>query len=111
MGAGAGSSVSFVMVAKSLYGQPTGSGVCDAPASWPWLQKYSKTNRAAYEACEISSSLLIHSMGANFIRYGPMDNSDRVFPVVAMADVFSAESLRSEFGVEPTDTHPFRKLL
>ncbi len=111
MGAGAGSSVSFVMVAKSLYGQPTGSGVHDALASWAWLHKYRKTNPAAYEACDISSGLLIQSMGANFILYGPIANSDRVFPVIAMADVFAAESLRNEFGVEPADNHPFRKLL
>jgi len=111
MGAGAGSSVSFVMVAKTVYGQPTGSGIHNAPASWAWLRKLKKTNRAAYEACDISSGLLIQSMGANFILYGPIANSDRVFPVIAMADVFAAESLRDEFGVEPAENHPFHKLL
>jgi tetrahydromethanopterin S-methyltransferase subunit H len=50
-------------------------------------------------------------MGANFILYGPITNADRVFPVVAMADTFAAESMHDEFGVEPAENHPFRKLL
>ncbi|MEM2143353.1 MAG: tetrahydromethanopterin S-methyltransferase subunit H [Candidatus Thorarchaeota archaeon] len=111
MGAGAGPSVSFVFVAKSVYGHPTGSGIHNAPSSWPWLRAHKKVNRAAFEACDVASALLVHSMGADFILYGPIVNADRVFPVVAMADVLAAESLSTEFGLGPPENHPFRRLL
>ena len=50
-------------------------------------------------------------LGANFLLYGPIKSAERVFPVVAMADVITAESMKLEFGMEPSDTHPYRKLL
>ncbi|RDE14886.1 MAG: tetrahydromethanopterin S-methyltransferase subunit H [Candidatus Thorarchaeota archaeon] len=111
MGAGAGSSASFIFVAKTLYGQPTGSGVHNAPSSWSWLRKYKKTNPDAYRACDVASALIVQMMGANFILYGPISNARTVFPVVAMADIFAAESSSVEFGVQPSENHPFRKLL
>ncbi|NHI83636.1 MAG: tetrahydromethanopterin S-methyltransferase subunit H [Candidatus Thorarchaeota archaeon] len=111
MGAGAGTAASFVFVSKSLYGHPTGSGVHNAPSSWPWLRSYKKMDRDAYKTCDIASNLIAHLMGADFLLYGPIAYADKVFPVVAMADVFSAESVKMEFGIDPVEGHPFRKLL
>ena len=111
MGAGAGSAASFTFVSKTLYGLPTGSGVHNAPASWPWLRKYKKINREAFTTADIASNLIAQMMGADFILYGPIENAERVFPVIAMGDTFSAESAYLEFGIEPGQNHPFKKLL
>ena len=111
MGAGAGSSVAFTFVSKTLYGLPTGSGIHNAPSSWPWLNEYKRTNKEAFKACDISSNLAIHLLGADFILYGPIKNAKTVFPVIAMADVFEAEYANFEFGLESPKDHPFRRLL
>jgi len=111
MGAGAGTAVSFIFVSKTLYGHPTGSGIHNAASSWTWLKKYRKENRDAYRICDIASNLVVQSLGADFILYGPIGNADRVFPAVAMADIFLAESAKMEMGLEPPDNHPYRKLL
>ncbi|TFG96945.1 tetrahydromethanopterin S-methyltransferase subunit H [Candidatus Thorarchaeota archaeon] len=111
MGAGAGSAASFTFVAKTIYGLPTGSGVHNAPASWAWLRKYKKINREAFYTADIASNLIVQLMGADFVMYGPIENAERAFPVVAMGDVFTAESAYLEFGIEPGPDHPFRKLL
>ncbi|MBD3406617.1 MAG: tetrahydromethanopterin S-methyltransferase subunit H [Candidatus Lokiarchaeota archaeon] len=111
MGAGAGSSASFTFVVKTIYGYPTGSGIHNAPSSWTWLRKLKKENKEAYKTCDIASNLIVQMLGADYVLYGPISNADRVFPVVAMADIFAAESARMEFGIEPSDSHPFRKLL
>lgn len=111
MGAGAGSAAAFTFVSKTLYGLPTGSGVHNAPASWAWLRKYKKVNREAYITADVASNLIVQMMGADFILYGPIENAVRVFPVVAMGDVFTAESAYLEFGIEPGTDHPFKKLL
>ena len=111
MGAGAGSAAAFTFVSKTLYGLPTGSGVHNAPASWAWLRKYKKVNREAYKTADIASNLIVQMMGADYILYGPIENAGRVFPVVAMGDTFSAESAYLEFGIEPSNDHPYKKLL
>jgi tetrahydromethanopterin S-methyltransferase subunit H len=111
MGAGAGSAVAFTFVAKTMYGQPTGCGIHNAPSSWPWLRKLKKTNRAAFVSADIASNAIVQTMGADFVLYGPIENASLVFPVVAMTDVLAAESSNMEFGVQPGDDHPYSRLL
>jgi tetrahydromethanopterin S-methyltransferase subunit H len=111
IGAGAGSAAAFTFVSKTVYGQPTGSGVHNAPSSWSWLRKYKKVNRDSFLTADAASNLIVQMMGADFVLYGPIENAERVFPVIAMGDVFTAESLELEFGVAPSDDHPYKKLL
>jgi tetrahydromethanopterin S-methyltransferase subunit H len=111
MGAGAGSAAAFTLVSKTVYGLPTGSGVHNAPSSWPWLRKYKKIDREAFYAADIASNIIVQMLGADFVLYGPIENTDRVFPVIAMGDVFIAESGYMEFGIEPDANHPYKKLL
>lgn len=111
MGAGAGSSVAFTFVSKTEYGLPTGSGIHNAPSSWPWLNELRKTNKDAFKACDYGSNLTIQMLGADFVLYGPIKNANTVFPLVAMTDVFIAEHANLEFGVEFSDSHPIKKLL
>ncbi|MFX1482106.1 MAG: tetrahydromethanopterin S-methyltransferase subunit H [Promethearchaeota archaeon] len=111
MGAGAGSAAAFTFVSKTIYGYPTGSGVHNAPSSWSWLRKQKKINREGFQTADAASNLIVQIMGADFVLYGPIENASRVYPVVAMADVFTAESANLEFGIDPPDGHPFRKLL
>ena len=110
IGAGAGSAAAFTFVSKTIYGQPTGSGVHNAPSSWTWLRKYKKINREVFFTADVASNLIVQMMGADFVLYGPIENANHVFPVIAMGDIFAAESSELEFGVTPPDTHPYRKL-
>ena len=111
IGAGAGSSLALTMVAKAVYGLPTGSGIHNAPASWPWLRSQRKEHREAYRVCDFSSGLLVVMMGGDFVLYGPIKSAQSVFPVVAMGDMFTAEMASTELGVEPSENHPFRRLV
>jgi tetrahydromethanopterin S-methyltransferase subunit H len=111
MGAGAGSAVAFAFVSKTLYGLPTGSGIHNAPASWIWLKRQKKEDKDAYMICDVASTLLVQMMGADFVLYGPMKNARHVFPVASMADIVAAESIKAELGIEPSEGHPFKKLL
>jgi len=111
VGAGAGSAAAFTFVSKTVYGHPTGSGVHNAPSSWPWLRKFKKVNRESFLTADAASNLIVQMMGADFVLYGPIENAERVFPVIAMGDVFAAESSDLEFGVAPPDDHPYKKLI
>ncbi len=111
MGAGAGAAAAFTFVAKTIYGFPTGSGVHNAPSSWPWLRDMKKKNKDIFRTCDIASNLIVQTLGADYVLYGPIKNAELVFPAVAMGDIFAAESLSLEMGIEPVETHPYRKLL
>ncbi len=110
MGAGAGSSLAFTFVSKSKYGLPTGSGIHNAPSSWPWLNEYKKKDKEAFKACDLSSNLAVQLLGGDFVLYGPIKNASSVFPLIAMADVFSGEYANLEFGIEPSEDHPLKRL-
>lgn len=110
-GAGAGSAAAFTFVSKTLYGFPTGSGIHNTVSSWAWLRRYKKINSEAYHAADVASNLIVQVMGADYILYGPIENAERVFPIIAMGDVFAAESAYLEFGLEPSPEHPFKKLV
>ncbi len=111
MGAGAGVGVGFTFVAKSLYGYPAGSGIHNAPSSWPWLKGIRKENKSAYKAADYASNALAIMMSADYLLYGPIKSSTEVFPVAAMSDTLVAEYTVSETGIEPPNDHPYRKLL
>ena len=111
LGAGAGSAVAFTFVAKSVYGHPTGLGIHNAPSSWTWLRKYKKSNRDAFEMCDIGSNVVAQMMGADYILYGPIKNANKVFPLAAMTDILAAEYASIEFGIDTSEDHPYKKLL
>lgn len=111
MGAGAGASAAFTFVVKSVYGYPTGSGVHNAPSSWAWLREMKQRNKEIFRTCDIASNVIVQALGADYLLYGPIKNAEYVFPTVAMTDVFAAESLSIELGIEPVEEHPFHKLL
>ncbi len=111
LGAGAGSAAAFTFVSKTLFGLPTGCGIHNAVSSWTWIRKLKKTNREAYQVADVSSNLIAQILGADYLLYGPIENAELVFPLVAMGDAFSAESTYLEFGIEPRADHPFKKLV
>lgn len=108
MGSGAGSAAAFTFVSKATFGHPTGSGMHNAPSSWHWIKEQ---DEEIYRTCDAASNLIGQILGADYLLYGPIENAESVFPVVAMGDIFAAEALSNEFGIEATENHPFRKLL
>lgn len=108
MGSGAGSAAAFTFVSKAVFGHPTGSGMHNAPSSWGWMKNQDKE---VYRTCDAASNLIGQILGADYLLYGPIENAKTVFPVVAMGDIFAAEALSNEFGIEAIEKHPFRKML
>ncbi|MBS3794873.1 MAG: tetrahydromethanopterin S-methyltransferase subunit H [Candidatus Thorarchaeota archaeon] len=108
MGSGAGSAAAFTFVSKATFGHPTGSGMHNAPSSWGWVKEQ---DEEIYRTCDAASNLIGQILGADYLLYGPIENAESVFPVVAMGDIFAAEALSNEFGIEAIEDHPYRRLL
>ena len=91
MGSGAGASLRFSVVAKARLGLPVGSGIHNAVSAWPWLRQKEKGTRRCCDAAAAAMQLLA---AADFLLYGPIENSDFIFPAAAMADILVAEAVR-----------------
>ena len=111
LGAGAGSAAAFTFVSKTIYGLPTGCGIHNAVSSWTWIKKLKKINSEVYRAADVASNLIVQTLGADYLLYGPIENAELVFPLVAMGNAFTAESAYLEFGIEPSAEHPFKKIV
>ena len=102
-GQGAGSSFRLLYAVKSLYGLPTGVGAHNVPSSWAYLKKRDPEIR---RICDISANAIGIVMGANSLFIGPIESAKYAAPVVAMADILTADSV-NDFGIEHAEKHPY----
>jgi len=107
LGSGAGASLRFSVVAKARLGLPVGSGIHNAVSSWPWLGKKEIGTRKCCDAAAAAMQLL---SGGDFLLYGPIENSDFIFPAMAMADILVAEAVR-DLDILPGAGHPLYRLV
>ncbi len=85
---GAGIALKSIVSCKSKFGYPTGCATHNAAVSWPWL-----SGRAARNVVDLSSNVMPVMLGADFVLYGPIEYADRVFDVVAFAEVAVEEAM------------------
>jgi tetrahydromethanopterin S-methyltransferase subunit H len=107
LGSGAGSALRFSVVAKAKFGLPVGSGIHNAVSSWPWLKSRSLQDK---RCCDSAATALQQLSGGDFVLYGPIENSDFIFPVAAMADIMMTEAVR-DLDVWPAAGHPLHRLV
>lgn len=79
IGAGSLNSIKAVIALKAELGYPTGSGIHNIASEW--IHSLDKPVR---EICDSSLCACQAILGADFILYGPIESSWRVFPVVKM---------------------------
>jgi tetrahydromethanopterin S-methyltransferase subunit H len=107
MGSGAGASLRFSVVAKARLGLPVGSGIHNAVSAWPWLSKKEIGTRKCCDAAAAAMQLLA---AADYLLYGPIENSDFIFPAAAIADILIAEAVR-DLDILPGAGHPLYRLV
>jgi tetrahydromethanopterin S-methyltransferase subunit H len=60
---------------------------------------------------DIGTNLVPQILGSNFQLFGPIENTNTVFPATAMTDIILAENAK-ELGLEIEDeNHPINKLV
>jgi tetrahydromethanopterin S-methyltransferase subunit H len=107
LGSGAGASLRFSVVAKARLGLPVGSGIHNAVSSWPWLGKKEISTRRCCDAAAAAMQLL---SAGDYLLYGPIENSDFIFPAAALADILVAEAVR-DLDILPGAGHPLYRLV
>lgn len=117
LGAGSGASMRAVIAIKGHLGLPVGGGYHNMASAWDWMKAYKKQfetkeeKQAIYMPADIGTNLVPQVLGSNFQLFGPIENTDKIFPATAMVDIMLAETAK-ELGLEVKDpNHPINKLV
>ncbi|MCD4702911.1 MAG: tetrahydromethanopterin S-methyltransferase subunit H [Methanosarcinaceae archaeon] len=117
LGAGAGASMRAVIAIKGHFGLPVGGGYHNLASAWDWMKSYKKQfetkeqRKAVYMPTDIGTNLVPQILGSNFQLFGPIENTDTVFPATAMVDIILGENAK-DLGLDVEDeNHPLNKLV
>jgi tetrahydromethanopterin S-methyltransferase subunit H len=105
-GDNSGASIASIPVIKEEYGLPTGCAIHNVVEKSKWLKDF----KSARKSVDASSNINIPLFGGDFAIFGPMNNAELVFPIIAWQDILISEYAESYFGITPDTSHPRRKL-
>ncbi len=101
-----GAAIAAVPVIKEELGLPTGCAIHNVVEKSKWLDDFKSVRKQV----DASSNVSIPMFGGDFAIFGPIHNSDIVFPMIAWQDILISEYVENYFGIIPDDSHPRRKL-
>jgi tetrahydromethanopterin S-methyltransferase subunit H len=103
-----GTAVRAIPKIKEKYGHPTGLGTGNVVTTMGWVKaKFEKQFR---KGTRTATNAIMQTMGANWLMFGPAEQSDYVFPAIAIVDAYVASAM-SELGVRPLhEQHPIYKI-
>jgi len=105
-GENSGAAIAAIPVIKEEYGLPTGCAIHNVVEKSTWLREFA----AVKKTVDVSSNSCIPLFGGDFVLFGPIENAELVFPVIAWYDILISEYTENYFGVVPVDVHPRRML-
>ena len=105
-GDNSGAAIAAIPVIKEEYGLPTGCAIHNVVEKSKWLDDFKQVRKTV----DVSSNVNIPLFGGDFAIFGPVENSDMVFPIIAWQDILISEYTENYFGITPAKVHPRRKL-
>ncbi len=108
-GEGASETLRSIPVFKSEFGLPVGCAMHNTIEAWLWLDDYEK-KKEVMQTLDAAVDVIPIFLGADFVYYGPIENSHLEFATAAMADKLVAEGAEEYFGTEVSEGHPFYDL-
>jgi len=105
-GDNSGAAIAAIPVIKEEYGLPTGCAIHNVVEKTQWLKQFKKEKNTV----DASSNINIPLFGGDFAIYGPIKNSEKVFPTIAWQDILISEYTEKYFGTKPDKKHPRRIL-
>jgi tetrahydromethanopterin S-methyltransferase subunit H len=103
-----GTAVIAIPKIKEKYGHPTGLGTGNVVTTMGWVKAhFAKEFRLGTRT---ATNALMQTVGANWLMFGPAEQSDYVFPAVAIVDTYVAAAM-GELGIRPLhEQHPAYKI-
>lgn len=103
-----GTAVRAIPIIKEKFGHPTGLGSGNVVTTMGWVKaNFEKEFRYGTRT---ATNAIMQTMGANWLMFGPIEQSDYVFPAVAITDAYIASAM-GDLGIRPLEeTHPIYKI-
>jgi tetrahydromethanopterin S-methyltransferase subunit H len=89
----AGSALRAIVIAKAKWGLPTGCAMHNAVDSYIQKAGLKEDDKPLYRYVDVSSATLPISAGADYVMYGPIEYSRRVFHAGAFADEMMSQAV------------------
>lgn len=105
-GQNSGAAIAAIPVIKEEYGLPTGCAIHNVVEKSNWITDL----KLPKDVVDASSNVNIPLFGGDFAIFGPIKNTNLVFPTIAWQDILISEYVEDYFGIKPEDNHPRRKL-
>jgi len=106
-GDNSGASISAIPVIKEEFGLPTGCAIHNVVEKSKWLDDF----KGVKKPVDAASNINIPLFSGDFAIFGPIENADLVFPMIAWQDILISEYAENYFGIKPVNSHPRRLLL
>jgi tetrahydromethanopterin S-methyltransferase subunit H len=97
-----------IPIIKEKFGHPTGLGSGNVVTTMGWVKaNFEKQFRYGTRT---ATNAIMQTMCANWLMFGPVEQSDYVFPAVAITDAYVASAM-GDLGIRPLEeTHPIYKI-
>ena len=103
-----GTAVVAIPKMKEKFGHPTGMGTGNVVTTMGWVKaNFAKEFR---KGTRTATNAIMQTVGANWLMYGPAEQSDYVFPAIAIVDAYIASAM-GDLGIRPLhEQHPIYKI-
>jgi tetrahydromethanopterin S-methyltransferase subunit H len=103
-----GTAVRAIPKIKEKFGHPTGLGTGNVVTTMGWVKaNFEKQFR---KGTRTATNAIMQTMGANWLMFGPAEQSDYVFPAVAIVDAYIASAM-GDLDIRPlNEQHPIYKI-
>jgi tetrahydromethanopterin S-methyltransferase subunit H len=103
-----GTAVIAIPKVKEKFGHPTGLGTGNVVTTMGWVKAhFAKEFRLGTRT---ATNAIMQTVGANWLMFGPAEQSDYVFPAVAIVDAYVAAAM-GDLGIRPLhEQHPIYKI-
>ncbi len=103
-----GTAVRTIPIMKEKYGHPVGLGSGNVVTTMGWVK--ANIAKEFRKGCVTATNSIMQTAGANWLMIGPAEQTEWVFPAVAVTDTYIA-SAAGDLGTRPVDeTHPIYKM-
>ncbi len=103
-----GTAVRAIPKIKEKYGHPTGVGTGNVVTTMGWVK--AKVPKEFRKGTRTATNAIMQTLGANWLMFGPAEQSDYVFPAVAIVDTYIASAM-GDLGIRPLhEQHPIYKI-
>ncbi len=93
---------------KEKYGHPTGVGTGNVVTTMGWVK--AQVAKEFRLGTRTATNAIMQTLGANWLMFGPAEQSDYVFPAVAIVDTYVASAM-GDLGIRPLhEQHPIYKI-